>query len=293
MNPDTVKQKEIKPAISGYIRESQSLLKKSSVPDEDTVHEIRILMKKSRAALKLTVSQIDKTSFDRDLSAFREIGRILSLWRELSVQRKTLKELRKEHPGIFFKLRDYEKLTSILKKMEPVPELFDELKAGLEQINNLLWKAGFRIRFQSMKQFDPQLFLHELEMTYNKTFNIYLKCRNNPQPETLHELRKKAKDFLYQLSFFRSLNPTVIKSLEKRLDVMTWNIGKINDLTQVVRTLGYDLRDSSNLPSLNKLIIKIREKQDRYLNRVWPSAYKIFCPGQSLPGVLGINKNLK
>ena len=121
MNPDTVKQKEIKPAISGYIIESQSLLKKSSVPDEDTVHEIRILMKKSRAALKLAVSQIDKASFDRDLSAFREIGRILSLWREISVNRKTLKELRKEHPGIFFKLRDYEKLTSLLKKTGPVP----------------------------------------------------------------------------------------------------------------------------------------------------------------------------
>ncbi len=56
MELDYVKLKPIKPALAGYIRESQILLKKSVIPDEKTVHDIRVLMKKSRALLKLVSS---------------------------------------------------------------------------------------------------------------------------------------------------------------------------------------------------------------------------------------------
>jgi CHAD domain-containing protein len=98
MEPDYVKLKELKPALAGYIRESQLLLKKSVVPDEKTVHDVRVLMKKSRAVLKLSAPQLDKTYLERDFASLREVGRILRSWRETSVRRKTLKELRKENP---------------------------------------------------------------------------------------------------------------------------------------------------------------------------------------------------
>ena len=55
MELDYVKLKEIKPALAGYIRESQTLMKKSIVPDDNVVHDVRVLMKKSRAALRLIV----------------------------------------------------------------------------------------------------------------------------------------------------------------------------------------------------------------------------------------------
>jgi CHAD domain-containing protein len=103
----------------------------------------------------------------------------------------------------------------------------------------------------------------------------------------LHEFRKKAKDFLYQLYFFRPLNPRVVKDLEKKLDGLAQNLGKYNDLNQLVKALDYKYPDDKNLPAMDELIIKIREAQDLYLAKVWPSAYKIFCPGQKLVNVLG------
>jgi hypothetical protein len=57
MEPDYVKLKEIKPVLSGYIRASQALLKRSVLPDEKSIHDIRVLMKKSRALVQLTLSQ--------------------------------------------------------------------------------------------------------------------------------------------------------------------------------------------------------------------------------------------
>jgi CHAD domain-containing protein len=287
MELDYVQLKDIKPALSGYIREAQSLLKRSSIPDEKVVHDIRVLMKKSRAVLKIAGSQMENDFYKKDIVALREVGRIMCLWREMPVHRKTLKELKKEFPGIISMLQEDEKIAALLKKTEPASEPSEEIKAGIGKITDLLDATGYRIRFQSMNKIDPQLLIKELDLTYNTVVRIYLTCRNRPKPENIHEFRKKVKDFLYQLYFFRPLNPSVVKDLEKRLDRMTQNLGKYNDLTQLVNALGYKNPDINNLSAIDELIIKIREKQDMYLSKVWPSAYKIFCPGQKLLNILG------
>jgi CHAD domain-containing protein len=287
MELDYVKLKEIKPALAGYIRESQTLLKLSSCPGEKVVHDVRVLMKKSRAALKLSGPRTDMDSFERDNKSLREVGRIMRFWRESAVQRKILKELRKEYPAIFNGLHDHEKLAALLEKTVPATEPVEEIKTGLELIMELLYKTGYRIRFQSMNTIEPQQLIKKFELTYKSVADIFLIARNNPKPENLHEFRKKTKTFLYQLYFFRPLNTSVIKALEKKLENLAQNLGKYNDLAQLVRTLGYKYTDGANLPALDELVVKIREKQDNYLAKVWPVSYKIFCPGQKLVNVLG------
>jgi CHAD domain-containing protein len=287
MELDYVKLKEFKPAIAGYIRESQSLLKRSPVPDEKAVHDIRVLMKKSRAVLKLASPQLDDPFFERDITDLREVGRMLCSRRETSVQRKILKEFRKEYPEIFSRLRENENLIQLLEKRDPVQEPSAEIIAAAEQIDSLLNKTAYRIRFQTMTRIDPQLLIKELEHTYLITVGAYLNCRNNPKHEMLHKFRKKAKDFLYQLYIFRPLNPSVVKDLEKKLDSLTQNLGKYNDIAQIIEDLDYHYNNKSNPAVMDELIIKFREAQDRYLSRVWPAAYQIFCPGQILVNVLG------
>ncbi len=51
--------------------------------------------------------------------------------------------------------------------------------------------------------------------------------------------------------------------------------------------LDYHIADEDNIPALDELIIKIRDKQDKYLAKVWPVAYDIFCPGRNLENILG------
>lgn len=287
MELDYVKLKPIKPALSGYIRKSQGLLKRSVVPEERTVHDVRVLMKKSRAVLKLAAAQLDKTYFDRDITALREVGRCLCTWREYSVQRKILKDFRKKYPGIFSSLSGNQVISMMLEKHEPFTEPPEELKTALEHVDVLLNKTGYRIRFQSMNMIDPKLLIKELAISYKSVADIYLLCRNDPKPALLHKFRKKAKDFLYQLCFFRHLNPPVIKALEKKLDNMTQNLGKYNDITQIIKAMDYNFRDNTNNPAMNELIIRFREAQDGYLSRIWPEAFQIFCPGQSFVNVLG------
>jgi CHAD domain-containing protein len=287
MEHDYIKLKEIKPVLAGYIRESQTMLGREPVPDDKVIHDVRVLMKKSRAALKLVVPQLDTVYVTKDIVALREVGRKMCSWRESSVLRKTLKELKKDFPDLFSQLAENEKINSILKKADAVNLTDEVLKTESEAINELLRKTGFRIRFQSMNKIDPQLLVNELELTYKMVVDIYLCCRNNPKPDKLHEFRKKSKDFLYQLYFFRPLNPQTIKPLEKKLDTLTQLLGRFNDLSQLVKALDYEYTVNRYPPFLDELVIRIREKQDMYLSKIWPAAYKIFCPGQKLVNVLG------
>jgi CHAD domain-containing protein len=287
MELDYVKLKDIKPALSGYLNDSQLLLKRSATPDEKAVHDIRVFMKKARASVRLLNTQIDDELFVKENVAYREIGRILAAWRETSVHRKTLKLLKKENPDLFARLAENEKVNTILKKPENELVLDDAVKARVEQIDDLLSKAAYRLRFYTLDKLDPHLLLKELEGSYISAAENYLKCRINPKPEALHEFRKRSKDFLYQLYFFRPLNPLVIKELEKKLDNLTMNLGKFNDHSQIVRMLEYKPGAVDNSSAIDELIVVIRDKQDEYLSKVWSPAHKIFCPGQKLINILG------
>jgi CHAD domain-containing protein len=287
MELDFVKLKDIKPALSGYIRDAHGLMKIAEIPDDEAVHDIRVLMKKARAVMHLVASQVDGETFTRNYGAFRDTGRLMCTLRDTSVHRKTLKDLRKAHPVLFNLLKDNEKLNLILKKEEPSGEVTLNKKENIEKINELLDKAGYRIRFQKMDNLDPKLLIMALDGSYNTVIDRYLKSRNSQKPSDIHEFRKRAKDFLYQLYFFRPLNPGSVKGLEKKLDAMTQNLGKYNDLSQLILRLGYKFKDPGNIPALNELVVLIRGEQDRYLSKVWPIAYKIFCPGQKLVNMLG------
>lgn len=289
MEPAYIKLKEIKPVLTGYVRDALQLLKRAPVPDENAIHDIRVLMKKSRAAMKLISGQVDDEFFTREYATFREVGRIMSSWRDTSVHRKTIKGLRKSHRKLFSALSGNEKLATLLKKPDiattdtPYPEMGN----GLERIEELLQKSGYRIRFQSFNNLDPLVLFKSLDETYNMVSEKYLICRNNSKPANIHELRKKVKDFLYQLTFFRPLNPSSVKSLEKKIDELAQSLGKVNDLNQLLAAVDYKHTQPSLFPAMDELILHIRDEQDRYLFKIWPLAFKIFCPGQQLVNLLG------
>ncbi|MBI5010515.1 MAG: CHAD domain-containing protein [Bacteroidia bacterium] len=230
---------------------------------------------------------MENTLSDRDLQSLKRVGQLMCHWRDTSVHRKTLKELRKKHHNIFSRLMTNEKIALLINKPDTPPEPDEEMKKNIADIDELLSKTFFRLRFNQMQKIETADLLFQLELTFNSVRIIYLECRNRAKPEMIHEFRKRSKDFLYQLYFFRPVNPSKIKSVEKRLERMTLNLGKYNDLYQLLNSLGYIYPNELNLPALDELAVKIREEQDYFLSKVWPEAYRIFCPGKNLEEILG------
>jgi CHAD domain-containing protein len=288
MLPDAIKLGEIKSILGGYLSEAVSLLDPDQIPDEKSVHDVRVLMKKSKALLKLLKDQIDDTVFKREYAAYREVGRKMRYWRETSVQRKILKGFKKKKPGIFKDLAGMTLITNLLGKTEKGEIIESASKDNTDSIVILLKKAIFRLRFINLNNLDPVMMLKQLELTYLAAGKRFLIARNDSKPGNLHNLRKKTKDLLYQLTFFRAMKPKAIKSMEKKIDSIGQYLGKYNDLAVLIETIGYQFSAHGNNPdSLDELIVDIRNEQDRYLSKVWPEASKIFCPGQKLFNLLG------
>jgi CHAD domain-containing protein len=281
-----VRLKAVKPELSGYISTAIFLLHEPAKNNEKVVHDVRVLMKRSRAVLKLIASQIDVVAAEKEIQLLRKVGRSLTVSREASVLRKVLKDLRNKYPDLFFRLCNIEQINFLLQKpeqeIENMPNNSEE-----NEITRLLRKSGYRIRFMTMTKLDPVVMIKELERTYRVVADAYLLCRNDPKTEKLHNFRKKSKDLLYQLLFFRPLNRSKVKNLEEKLEKITALLGKYNDLSQLIGVLDYKYKPELNNPPLDELILRIREEQDILVARVWPQAFKIFCPGQSLTAILG------
>jgi len=87
MDQDYIKLKDFKPVLSGYIREALYLLDPSFAPDDKAIHDVRVLMKKSRAVMRLIAGITDDEFFRKEYGTVREVGRIMCSWRDTSVQR--------------------------------------------------------------------------------------------------------------------------------------------------------------------------------------------------------------
>jgi CHAD domain-containing protein len=280
--------REIKPSMTDYITGSLILLDQQPLPDDAAIHDIRVMMKKLRAAIRLVRPLLDEAVYNREYLSGRETGRILSSWRETAVLRKTVRALRKANPGLFLKLWDNEQIQSLLRKPYSSWEEAGVQARAVSEVKDQLTRTKHRLRFISLIDPDYRMLLEELDRSYTAARGAYLKCRNNPRSSLLHEFRKKSKTFMYQLVYFRHLNPTALKSIEKKLDTMTQNLGRSNDLAQIMAMTGYKYGSASNSDVADELAIVIRDRQDGYLMKVWPIAYRLFAPGKKLEDQLGI-----
>jgi CHAD domain-containing protein len=281
--------KPIKPVVTRYLIRSRYLLGKSAVPDDKTVHDIRVLMKKARSLLKLTGSQADNIYCQRNIEDLKNVGKILRFWRDSTVYRKIMKEIKRSNPEIIKNLRSYSPLKHLLEKPANTGITSPDLMTSLTQIDEILNKAIYRIRFQRFDDNDTLAMAGELEQTYMRVVEIFLRSRNNPKPRLIHKFRKTVKDLRYQLYIFRELNPSAVNSLEKKLDILAINLGRFNDLVQVIKELEYKYNKKGNPSYLDDLVLKIRLKQDKHLSKVWASSGRLFVRGHKLADILGFN----
>lgn len=281
--------KDIKASMAGWFSDSLALLAVQPVPGDEAVHDVRVLMKKHRAAVRLVKPLLDDDVYRREYQAARETGRLLASWREGSVLRKTVKGLKKDNPELFVRLQGNEKIQGLLRKPYATWDEAGVQAKTVREVTDRLKKAQYRLRFLSLNEPDMRQLLTGLEESHSVAAAAYLACRSKPTARLLHEFRKKSKTFMYQLIFFRFLDQSAVKQLEKKLNTMTQNLGRYNDLAQLMNLTGYRFRASGNSDTDDELAVVIRDRQDRYLLKVWPVAYRIFAPGRKLQDLLGIS----
>jgi CHAD domain-containing protein len=286
INNDLISIPGIKQSLSTFVSEAASLVGKGDLISDSDIHDARVSLKKARAILKLIRSQVQDDFFKREYETFRKSGRALCDLRESTVHRKLLKELKKKSPVVFRNL-DNELVEKLIKKPEKSEGMAAETLKSLDGIATSLQKSVYRIRFEPLGNLKQAGLLRDLGSTWSEVRNDYLGCRMDSSVKKIHEFRKRAKDFMYQLAFFKPYNPSQVKSVQKKSDVMTRGLGRHHDLAVLLKAIDYK-STSGNSPYFDELAILIKGEQDRVLAKVWPLAYGLFGPSSVLEDKLGV-----
>jgi hypothetical protein len=162
-----------------------------------------------------------------------------------------------------------------LKKNEDItePETTAEICRNLIKS---LDDTSVTLKVQMTDGISGKMLMKELEKSFHSVMVHYLVSRNRPRTRTLHEYRKKGKDLLYQLAFFRNSGIRGIKHLEKELDFITKELGRYHDYAELIKKLTYKYPDPDNVSAMDELAAIIRSEQDKCLSGILPASYKIF-----------------
>ncbi len=283
-NHDVIVIPGIKLSLSASVSDAASLVSKRSMITDSDIHNARVSLKKARAILKLIRSQIQEDFYYREYETLKRSGSALCDLRENTVNRKLLRDIRKKSPAVFKKL-NHPAIEKLIRKPERNEDQTEETLKILDNIGSSLHKSVYRIRFEPMGGLKEPGLMSDLDTTWSGVRDAYLACRNEPSAKRIHEFRKRAKDFLYQLAFFRPLNPSRIRSLQKKTVDMTHELGKNHDLAVLLKAIGYKYTQGND-PYLDELAVLIRGEQDRALMHVWPAARSLFGPSATLMDIL-------
>ena len=194
---------------------------------EKAVHETRKNMKRARAALRLLRPHIQADVFDLWNHKFRDVGRAISETRDRRVILLAVDKLLKSEMKSPSKTRALQTFQRTLRDisnhaLHSTAESVGTARMKIDELLTLM--PVFPILTKSTSGYKKGF-----QASLRATAKAMKKCGKNPNPEKVHQLRKRTKDLLYQTQM---LQPREAKAL-KQLDRLSDWLGNHHDLAMV------------------------------------------------------------
>lgn len=208
------------------------------------IHAVRKRCKEIRALLRL-VRAAEPKLYARENARFRDLARRLSDFRDAHA----LLELVRAHDFDDALGDRYVELEEILvvrrdtRCAEGAARELDRVATALGELRPEV--AEWRLR---AKGFDA--FRGGLEKSYRRGRDDYRALGDQPEPEVLHEWRKRSKYHRYHLELLNQAWPETMSAREDQVDALCEILGDDQDLARFVRVLeeesagDQDLRDA-------------------------------------------------
>jgi len=216
-----------------------------------TVHEVRKHLKKLRAALRLTKTEVGKNRWTSEDLFLREIGRLVSDLRDAHVRLQTLIQLRDDADQPFARIEE-------LLSMEG--ESFSAAFSGWQkQAIPKLERAGERLSKWPLAGITWKQICGVVAKTYRRGQNRLAKALKKRDPESFHVWRMSVKELWYQLRILRPLNRLVLEEIASDAKTLGELLGRAHDFTFLLARLDRERGDRAlyeELVQLEKLIRK-------------------------------------
>ena len=202
-------------------------LSDSARPASDAVHEARRSLKKARSLLRLARPAL-ADSYRSANQELRDIGRRLSDVRDIEVLTETCDRIKQDTPRPVQATIDRAK-TRILGHREKIQEQFEDAN-GRAAMRQKLRAIQTRMAAWPLNSVDKPTLLAGIEEMLRGGADAFSTAREDPNDDTFHAWRKRAKDWRYQFEFLHKLWPKVLSGYAKSAKKLEQKLGEDHDL---------------------------------------------------------------
>lgn len=190
---------------------------------DERIHEVRLCLKRARAALELVVGEAGRGT-RRTRRALRDIGRSLAPARDRAVAREALAGVSRRLPA--GAKRGRSKLLPLLRK-----ELgSDGAQDALDDAARALGKA-----LGALPRFDVthggRALTEGFERGYRRARRGQHRCQADDDAARFHDWRKAVKRLRYQAQLLGDAAPSLVDAMEPLLERLGKLLGELHDVT--------------------------------------------------------------
>ena len=221
---------------------------------QENVHNVRKGLKKLRALLRLVRSDLDPSVFDRENTAFRDVGRQLATLRDADVLVATVKDL--EADGAVTRLRRHQ-----LR----VRQEFFSAAANVKGLESATADAAARLKEWTPRSIDRATLIKGLRKSYRRASDAFRSATRSRDDERWHEWRKRTKDVYHHLQFVQRVWPPVMRAVLAKYKELSRSLGVDHDLV-IVRQRLADVMPEDEASGERKRILAIVRRRRRKLH---------------------------
>lgn len=265
-----VAEKQLEGAIRGLESAADERLKQ--------VHDIRVHLKKLRAALRLARSAIG-AHYQTENACFRDVAHELSPQRDAQAALEMYDKLAEiaRQPGAD------DSLTATLKAFRQ--RLAEEQRAVANRTTDDVWerlaatltKAKGRVDVWTNDIGGFETIAEGLEDSYRRGRRAMRCALERTSPETLHEWRKQAKYHRYQVNLLEEAWPEAMKSRAKSLKQLSDLLGADHDLVVLRGKLEAGAAESDEAAAAGALLELIDRRRREVFDELKPLGRLIYA----------------
>ncbi|MGN6207088.1 CHAD domain-containing protein [Asticcacaulis sp.] len=241
-------------------QEINLLMAPDAEPGEtSTVHTVRAGTKKIRACLRLVRGSLDRLTFDKANTLFRDSAKSLRAYRDNEVISEVITYLN-ETGATEFDAGEMDGLREILAA-SPLPTGCDD---ALATVRNNIQARRTALHLASLKIKKSDL-TKAMRRTYRRNRNAFANVVRDPSGINLHEWRKQIKVLEYQLHDLNTIWPKPMDGTEEDARHLAQILGHIQDLTLLRKRLK-QIRPIPEASPADRLLTTARRQRRKLRN---------------------------
>jgi CHAD domain-containing protein len=271
LKPDESLKKGIRRIFRREIEKALEELESCGFGDDEVVHGVRKRIKKLRAVLRLIRADLGKKTFRHANVWLRDAARPLTEMRDAKVLLDALDKLAprirdETSPESVVAVR-----TFLMNHKETVAHHVLDEESACSRVQSMLGDARDRLNSWMIVDGGWATIDAGLQRAYRAGYGALAVASTEPTIENLHEWRKQAKYFGYQLQLLEPICRNVMDELGNPVQELTEVLGDDHDLTMLEKTVTEEAADLGGDGAVSRL----RELIDRRRSELQKSAFEM------------------